>query len=406
MTAIAEQKRVCVLGSTGSVGVSTLSVILQQSDRFQVFALTAHSNIDLLMEQCRVFHPKYLVVTNPDLYQALSVRVKVDCLGAVVMSGSESLNEIVSHEDVDIIVAGIVGAAGLDSIYHALCRGKRVLVANKEPLVMAGDFLVDVAKQNNATILPIDSEHNAIFQCLSQCVPPYLHDQGISKILLTASGGPFLNTPIDELKNVSVSQAIKHPKWEMGRKISIDSATMMNKGLEVIEAHYLFAAPVDTIEVVVHPQSIVHSMVQYVDGSTLAQLAYPDMRVPIGHALNYPHRVALNVKPLCLEDMSSLQFQAPDFKRFPCLLLAYESLTKGRAAVVGLNAINEVVVAGFLDNKIRFSDISILIESVMTDFNASNPNTIEEVFDVNAAAREFATEHLSKFKTAEVYGGV
>ena len=396
-----DKKFVCILGSTGSIGLSTLSVITQQSDRFQVFALTAHSNIDLLIEQCRVFRPKYLVITNPDLYQALSVRVKADCLDAVVMSGPDSLSEIVSHNDVDIVVAGIVGAAGLGSIYQALCRGKTVLVANKEPLVMAGDFLVDVAKQNHAAILPIDSEHNAIFQCLSQCAPPYLSDQGISKILLTASGGPFLNTPINELKNVSVSQAIKHPKWQMGRKISIDSATMMNKGLEVIEAHYLFAAPLDTIEVVVHPQSIVHSMVQYIDGSTLAQLAYPDMRVPISHALNFPHRAPLNAKPLRLEDISTLQFHAPDFERFPCLSLAYESLGKGRAAVVGLNAINEVVVEAFLENKIRFSDISILIGSMMSDFSASNPNSIEEVFSVNAAAREFALDGVSKFKCVD-----
>ena len=398
MSVISDKKLVCVLGSTGSIGLSTLSVIEQQSDRFQVFALTAHSNIDLLVEQCHIYHPKYLVITDPDLYQALSSKVKADCLDVTVLSGHESLNEIVSHNDVDIVVAGIVGAAGLDSIYHALCKSKTVLVANKEPLVMAGDFLVDIAKKNHATILPIDSEHNAIFQCFSQSAPPYSSDQGILKILLTASGGPFLNTPMNELRNVSVSQAIKHPKWNMGRKISIDSATMMNKGLEVIEAHYLFAAPVETIEVVVHPQSIVHSMVQYVDGSTLAQLANPDMRVPIGHALNYPHRVRLNVKPLSLEDISTLQFQAPDFERFPCLLLAYESLSKGRAAVVGLNAINEVVVEAFLEKKIRFSDISILIESVMGDFNAPNPNSIEEVFSVNAAARESALESLSKFK--------
>ena len=251
-----------------------------------------------------------------------------------VLGGADGLLEVVQHDDVDVVVSGIVGAAGLASIHAALIKSKTVLVANKEPIVMAGDFLVQVAKENKGVILPVDSEHNAIFQCLSPLLPPFYSEQGISNILLTASGGPFLQTPLNQLKNVTVAQAVKHPKWAMGRKISVDSATMMNKGLEVIEAHHLFSIPAEAIEVVIHPQSIVHSMVQYVDGSTLAQLANPDMRVPIAHCLNYPIRTHLDVKHISVKDIAMLEFQEPDLKRFPCLSLAYEALSVGRSAVI------------------------------------------------------------------------
>ncbi|HBK19960.1 MAG TPA: 1-deoxy-D-xylulose-5-phosphate reductoisomerase, partial [Cryomorphaceae bacterium] len=290
-----EKKSIVVLGSTGSVGLSTLSVIEQNKDRFETFALTAHSRIDLLIEQCHRFEPKYLVVSDPNQLSNLKSKIETAGLDVIALAGQDGLNEIVQHDFVDFVVSGIVGAAGLGPIHKALLTGKTVLVANKEPIVMAGDFLARVARECEGVILPVDSEHNAIFQCLSPLLPPYYSEQGISKILLTASGGPFLQTSLTDLRNVTVSQAIKHPKWNMGRKISVDSATMMNKGLEVIEAHHLFAVPAEAIEVVIHPQSIVHSMVQYIDGSTLAQLANPDMRVPIAHCLNYPKRVKLNV---------------------------------------------------------------------------------------------------------------
>ncbi|MDG1162842.1 MAG: 1-deoxy-D-xylulose-5-phosphate reductoisomerase, partial [Burkholderiales bacterium] len=285
MNVTSGKKLVTILGATGSIGVSTLSVIRQQKERYDVFALSAHSNIDLLVSQCHTFQPKYVVASDPDMYESLKQKIETVVADVTILSGSEGLSQVVSDEDVDIVVSGIVGAAGLDSTHQAICSGKTVLVANKEPLVMAGDLLVNLAKKHGATILPIDSEHNAIFQCLSGLSPRTYANQAIYKILLTASGGPFLLTPLADFESITVAEAIKHPKWKMGRKISIDSATMMNKGLEVIEAHYLFDAPLKAIEVVIHPQSIVHSMVQYVDGSTLAQLANPDMRIPIGHAL-------------------------------------------------------------------------------------------------------------------------
>ena len=383
-----------VLGSTGSVGLSTLAVIEQNRDRFDAFALTAHSNIDLLIEQCHIFRPKYLVISDPNKLTSLQNKLVTAGLNVTVLAGPDGLNEIVQHDYVDVVVSGIVGAVGLGPIHQALLNGKTVLVANKEPIVMAGDFLARVAKESKGVILPVDSEHNAIFQCLSPLLPPYYSEQGISKILLTASGGPFLETPLNELSNVTVAQAIKHPKWNMGRKISVDSATMMNKGLEVIEAHHLFAIPAEAIEVVIHPQSIVHSMVQYIDGSTLAQLANPDMRVPIAHCLNYPKRIGLNVDHISIKDIATLQFQEPDFHRFPCLSLAYEALSHGGAAVIGLNAINEIIVDEFLKERIGISDISYFLESALNVFDASDPGSIEDVLHVDAAARQCVREIL------------
>ena len=389
-----EKKLVVVLGSTGSVGLSTLYVIGQNRDRFDAFALTAHSNIDLLIEQCCVFRPKYLVISDSEQLSLLKSKIETAGLDVTALVGPDGLNEIVQHDCVDVVVSGIVGAAGLGPIHKALLSGKTVLVANKEPIVMAGDFLRRVAREFKGVILPVDSEHNAIFQCLSPLLPPYYSEQGISKILLTASGGPFLKTPLDQLSSVTVSQAIKHPKWNMGRKISVDSATMMNKGLEVIEAHHLFSIPADAIEVVIHPQSIVHSMVQYIDGSTLAQLANPDMRVPIAHCLNYPKRIKLNVDHISIKDIATLQFQEPDFNRFPCLSLAYEALSHGGAAVIGLNAINEIIVDEFLKERIGISDISYFLESALNVFDASDPGSIEDVLHVDAAARQCVREIL------------
>ncbi len=405
MTLDKEKKSVVVLGSTGSVGLSTLSVIDQNKDRFNTFALTANSNIDLLIQQCHVYQPQYLVISDASQLSNLKFKVGVAGLNVTVLGGADGLLEVVQHDDVDVVVSGIVGAAGLASIHAALIKSKTVLVANKEPIVMAGDFLAQVAKENKGVILPVDSEHNAIFQCLSPLLPPFYSEQGISNILLTASGGPFLQTPLNQLKNVTVAQAVKHPKWAMGRKISVDSATMMNKGLEVIEAHHLFSIPAEAIEVVIHPQSIVHSMVQYVDGSTLAQLANPDMRVPIAHCLNYPIRTHLDVKHISVKDIAMLEFQEPDLKRFPCLSLAYEALSVGRSAVIGLNAINEIVVDEFLNEKIDFSDIAVLIDSALNIFDAPSPNSIQEVLDVDASARKCAKQVLMKYQRTE-YGVV
>ena len=393
-----EKKSIVILGSTGSVGLSALSVIGQNRDRFDTFALTAHSNIDLLIEQCHIFRPKYLVISDPNKFTKLQSKLVTAGLNVTALAGPGGLNEIVQHDYVDIVVSGIVGAVGLSPIHQALLNGKTVLVANKEPIVMAGDFLARVAKECKGVILPVDSEHNAIFQCLSPLLPPYYSEQGISKILLTASGGPFLEIPLNELSNVTVAQAIKHPKWNMGRKISVDSATMMNKGLEVIEAHHLFAIPSEAIEVVIHPQSIVHSMVQYIDGSTLAQLANPDMRVPIAHCLNYPKRIKLNVDQVSVNDIATLQFQKPDFNRFPCLSLAYEALSYGSAAVIALNAINEIIVDRFLNEKVGFSDISHLIQSALNVFDAPAPGSIEDVLEVDVAARQCVQEILIKYE--------
>ncbi|MBT4386685.1 MAG: 1-deoxy-D-xylulose-5-phosphate reductoisomerase [Betaproteobacteria bacterium] len=401
MNVTSGKKLVTILGATGSIGVSTLSVIRQQKERYDVFALSAHSNIDLLVSQCRTFQPKYLVASDPDMYESLKQKIETVVADVTILSGSEGLSQVVSDDDVDIVVSGIVGAAGLGSTHQAIYSGKTVLVANKEPLVMAGDLLVSLAKKHGATILPVDSEHNAIFQCLSDLSPRSYANQGIYKILLTASGGPFLLTPLAEFESITVAEAIKHPKWKMGRKISIDSATMMNKGLEVIEAHYLFDAPLKAIEVVIHPQSIVHSMVQYVDGSTLAQLANPDMRIPIGHALNYPNRVHLDVPPLSVKDLTTLEFSEPELNRFPCLPLAYQALSEGRSSAIALNASNEVVVNAFLKDKIEFSEISGYIDSVLSLFVAPNPSSIEEIIEADEAVRAYTLELIRKSKSSD-----
>ena len=387
------KRRVCILGSTGSVGLSTLAVIEQHRETFEVFALTAFSNIEKFLEQCVRFSPTYAVIAKDELYVEMEQRLMEAGIKTKLLSGSESLNEIVKHDDVDIVVAGIVGAAGLESTYHAIEGGKKVLIANKEPLVMAGDFLVKLAAKSNAMLLPIDSEHNAILQCLSAADDKAM--KSVARIILTASGGPFWDKPDDDLSKVSPAEAIKHPTWEMGKKISIDSATMMNKGLEVIEAHYLFGLPVESIDVLVHPQSIVHSLVQFIDGSTLAHMAHPDMKIPISYALNYPDRLSLKTPQLDVEDICDLNFFRPDYVRFRCLKIAYQAIRSGRAAVISLNAINEVLVQAFLQNLIKFTEIPEYIDRGLSKIAISEPNSFDDIFEIDSGARRVISKLIS-----------
>ncbi|MGQ9426085.1 1-deoxy-D-xylulose-5-phosphate reductoisomerase [Gilvimarinus sp. F26214L] len=384
---------VTVLGATGSIGVSTLDVLARHPERFQVFALTANTRSDVLLEQCMACKPRYAVMRDGAAAEALQQNLRRRGSDTQVLSGEQGLIEVAAHPDVDTIMAAIVGAAGLSATLAAVQAGKRVLLANKESLVMAGALFMSAVRQHGATLLPIDSEHNAIFQCL----PPGfqgLEEAGVRRILLTGSGGPFRNTPLADLAAVTPAQACKHPNWSMGPKISVDSATMMNKGLEFIEACWLFDAAPSQIEVVVHPQSMVHSMVEYVDGSVLAQLGNPDMRTPIAHALAWPERIASGVSALDLLKLGPLEFTAPDLDRFPCLRLAMESVRAGGTAQVILNAANEVAVEEFLAGRLSFTAIPAIIEEVLERSSLVEPSSIEVVQSADADARSLARELL------------
>jgi 1-deoxy-D-xylulose-5-phosphate reductoisomerase len=374
-------RRLTILGATGSIGVSTLDVVARHPDRFEVVALSGHRQIEKLAEQCLAFVPRIAVVADADaagvLRQRLAGRVPTE-----VMHGAEALELIASLPEVDTVMAAIVGAAGLRPTLAAARTGKRILLANKESLVMCGGVFMNEVASNGATLLPIDSEHNAVFQCM-----PVQGRAGVRRILLTASGGPFRCTPIEQLDDVTPDQACAHPNWEMGRKISVDSATMMNKGLEVIEAHWLFDAPVERIDVVIHPQSIVHSMVEYVDGSVLAQLGNPDMRTPIAHALAWPERIESGVGALDLARSANLVFERPDLVRFPCLKLAFDALAAGGGTPAVLNAANEVAVAAFLERKLGFRAIADVISRTLDALPDLPAGTLEEVFAADAAAR-------------------
>ena len=358
-------QRITILGSTGSIGVSTLDVLARHPDRYSVYALTANSRVDVLFSQCMQFHPQVAVVGSPEAARDLRGRLQEMGLHTEVEYGSDALCEVASAPETDAVMAAIVGAAGLASALAAARAGKKVMLANKEALVMSGQLFIDAVAENGATLLPIDSEHNAIFQCLPHSYKRSPSTHGIAKVLLTASGGPFLTRAVETLDEVTPEQAVAHPKWVMGRKISVDSATMMNKGLEVIEAHWLFGVPASQIEVVIHPQSVIHSMVSYVDGSVIAEMGNPDMRIPIAHALAYPERIDSGVAPLDLTRMGSLQFQRPDYLRFPCLKLAYDALRAGGATPAILNAANEVAVQAFLEERIGFRKIDYVVASVL-----------------------------------------
>ncbi len=383
-----------VLGSTGSIGVSTLDVIRRHGDRYRAYALCAHRQIDKLFEQCCEFRPQFAVVADAVLAADLQARCRAAGLATEVRHGVEALCEMAAADEVDMVMAAIVGAAGLAPTLAAARAGKRVLLANKEVLVMAGELFMQAVQAHGAALLPVDSEHNAIFQALPADFGRGLAACGVEKILLTASGGPFREKPLAELSTVTPEQACAHPNWVMGRKISVDSATMMNKGLEVIEAHWLFAAPPEMIQVVVHPQSVIHSAVQYADGSVLAQLGNPDMRTPIAYAMAWPERIAAGVGPLDLFKIGRLDFFAPDFERFPCLRLAYQVLGEGGTAPAILNAANEVAVAAFLDGRLSFPGIAALNEAVLGALTAHPAHDLDDVIAADAQARERAAALL------------
>lgn len=392
-------KGVCVLGSTGSIGVSTLDVLRLNKASYSVVALTGNKNIARLLEQCIEFKPQYVVI--PDDTLAAKFRKLIATTAASnteVLSGKKSLEQVAELSDVDIVVAAIVGAAGLLSTIAAAEAGKRILLANKESLVVSGDLLLSAVNKNNAELLPLDSEHNALFQCMPAGYRTGQKAEGIRKIILTASGGPFLNKTANELQHVTVEQACAHPNWSMGRKISVDSASMMNKGLEVIEASFLFNLNPSEIDVLVHPQSIIHSMVDYIDGSVLAQLGNPDMRTPIAHALAWPERQSSGVSALDLIVNNQLSFQEPSYERFPCLRLAFDALeAKGTAPAI-LNAANEVAVDAFLSGKIRFVDIPVINEKVLQEMPVTSAESIADVINVDTEARVRATTKIELLK--------
>ena len=381
-----------ILGSTGSIGVSTLDVVSRHPQRFRVVALTAHSRIELLLEQCKQFKPEYAVVMEAAAARVFEQHIVEAGLQTRVLCGMEALEKVASLPHVDTVMAAIVGIAGLRPTLAAAASGKKLLLANKESLVTAGALFMDTARLGGARLLPIDSEHNAVFQSLPGDFAGDLNASGVRRILLTASGGPFRTTPLNQLIDVTPAQACAHPNWVMGRKISVDSATMMNKGLEVIEAHWLFNAPAKCIEVVIHPESIVHSMVEYVDGSVMAQLGNPDMRTPIAHALAYPERIANGVSFLDLTSTGTLRFEKPDLERFPCLALAFDALKDGNGAATVVNAANEVAVARFLDGDLGFMDIPRLIESVLNTTHATATHTLADVLALDGSARDRAQQ--------------
>ena len=389
-------QRITILGSTGSIGTSTLDVVARHPDKFGIVALTANSQVDLLFKQCQQFKPRYAVMLDEEA--AIRLRELARDAGIVteVLSGIDALEQVAVLPEVDAVMAAIVGAAGLRPTLAAARAGKKILLANKETLVMAGSVFMDSVRASGATLLPIDSEHNAIFQSLPRGYDGNLAASGVRRILLTASGGPFRDTPLEELQNVTPEQACAHPNWVMGRKISVDSASMMNKGLEVIEAHWLFNAGADDIQVVVHPQSVIHSLVEYVDGSVMAQLGNPDMRTPIAYGLAYPERIDSGVAPLDLFKVATMNFAAPDFERFPCLALAYQALRAAGTAPAVLNAANEVAVAAFLDKQISFLAIPAVIGAVLDTLPVVVVESLDDVLGADAEARRLAQQQIHK----------
>jgi len=387
-------KGLAILGATGSVGVSTLDVVARNPERFAVRALTGCRNWTLLLDQCRRFHPRVAVLADPEAAGRLAAAVAAEGLPVEVRSGSGALADAAAHDDVDFVMAAIVGAAGLLPTLAAARAGKRVLLANKEAVVMAGGLLTAALADSGGVLVPIDSEHNALFQCLPPGGSADPNGAGVMNLVLTASGGPFLDLPLAELHAVTPDEACRHPNWDMGRKISVDSATMMNKGLEIIEACRLFGVGPERVRVVVHPESIVHSLVEYRDGSVLAQLGNPDMRTPIAHALAWPERIASGVAPLDLAALGSLTFRPVEMDRFPCLALAMQAAEAGGAAPIALNAANEVAVAAFLDARIRFTDIPTVIRAVLAQYGGPDPGDLEAILALDMRARESAEEKI------------
>ena len=388
------KKRLCILGSTGSIGVSTLDVVARHPDRFEVVALTARSNLARLFEQCKTFTPSYAVL--PDAAAAAQLRQQLSAAGlrTEVLERVDDLALVSALPEVDMVMAAIVGAAGLPAALAAARAGKTILLANKEALVMSGPLFMRTVRECGATLLPIDSEHNAIFQALPRDYARGLDAVGVRKIILTASGGPFRSTPVADLVNITPDQACAHPNWVMGRKISVDSATMMNKGLEVIEARWLFSAEPEQIEVLIHPQSIIHSMVEYLDGSVLAQLGNPDMRTPIACAMAFPERIEAGVGSLNLAKAGRLDFEQADLQRFPCLKLARQALVEGGTAPTLLNAANEVAVEAFLNQRIGFTVIADTVARVLDAIPAAGMHSLDDVHRADRSAREHAMQAL------------
>ena len=390
------QQVLTILGSTGSIGESTLDVVSRHPEKFRVFALAGHRQVDKLAAQCKQFRPEYAVVGDAGHAAELEKKLKQEGISTQVLYGSQALIDVASADEVGGVMCAIVGAAGLPSALAAAQKGKTIYLANKETLVVSGALFMETARQNGATVLPIDSEHNAIFQVLPRDYTGRLNEHGINSIILTASGGPFLNTDLSIFDSITPEQAVKHPNWSMGRKISVDSASMMNKGLELIEAHWLFNCPPEKLEVVIHPQSVIHSMVRYRDGSVLAQLGNPDMRTPIAYCLGLPERIDSGVGELDFGALSALTFQKPDFDRFPCLKLAYQAMNAGGAAPCVLNAANEVAVAAFLDKRIKFTDIAKVVAHCLAQDFSDGRHDIEGLLAQDAQTRRQAEAFIGK----------
>ena len=384
-----------ILGSTGSIGESTLDVVSRHPEKFRVFALAGHKQVEKLAAQCQTFRPEYAVVADAEHAARLEALLKRDGAATQVLHGAQALVDVASADEVSGVMCAIVGAAGLPSALAAAQKGKTIYLANKETLVVSGALFMETARANGAAVLPIDSEHNAIFQVLPRDYRGRLNEHGIRSIILTASGGPFLTADLGTFDNITPAQAVKHPNWSMGRKISVDSATMMNKGLELIEAHWLFNCPPDKLEVVIHPQSVIHSMVRYRDGSVLAQLGNPDMRTPIAYCLGLPERIDSGVGDLDFDALSALTFQKPDFDRFPCLKLAYEAMNAGGAAPCVLNAANEAAVAAFLDGQIKFTDIAKTVAHCLAQDFSDDLGNIENLLAQDAVTRRQAQEFIA-----------
>ena len=392
------QQVLTILGSTGSIGESTLDVVSRHPEKFRVFALAGHRQVDKLAAQCKQFRPEYAVVGDAGHAAELEKKLKQEGIDTQVLYGSQALIDVASADEVSGVMCAIVGAAGLPSALAAAQKGKTIYLANKETLVVSGALFMETARQNGAAVLPIDSEHNAIFQVLPRDYTGRLNEHGINSIILTASGGPFLNTDLSTFDSITPEQAVKHPNWSMGRKISVDSASMMNKGLELIEAHWLFNCPPEKLEVVIHPQSVIHSMVRYRDGSVLAQLGNPDMRTPIAYCLGLPERIDSGVGELDFGALSALTFQKPDFDRFPCLKLAYQAMNAGGAAPCVLNAANEVAVAAFLDKRIKFTDIAKVVAHCLAQNFSDGRHDIEGLLAQDAQTRRQAREFMTALR--------
>lgn len=390
------QQVLTILGSTGSIGESTLDVVSRHPEKFRVFALAGYRQVDKLAAQCKQFRPEYAVVGDAGHAAELEKKLKQEGIDTQVLYGSQALIDVASADEVGGVMCAIVGAAGLPSALAAAQKGKTIYLANKETLVVSGALFMETARQNGATVLPIDSEHNAIFQVLPRDYTGRLNEHGINSIILTASGGPFLNTDLSIFDSITPEQAVKHPNWSMGRKISVDSASMMNKGLELIEAHWLFNCPPEKLEVVIHPQSVIHSMVRYRDGSVLAQLGNPDMRTPIAYCLGLPERIDSGVGELDFGALSALTFQKPDFDRFPCLKFAYQAMNAGGAAPCVLNAANEVAVAAFLDKRIKFTDIAKVVAHCLAQDFSDGRHDIEGLLVQDAQTRRQAEAFIGK----------